>query len=335
MGFLEDYANYFLFIAFFLTTFLTKKMVVKFNKLYLTIDKIDESSKHQIRFLDSVKFDNLYREKYKQFVNTELDKILLQDRNHKIAFVLIQILIFIFFMIFSFILRFNIEPDGNWNFSQSFYPFSFYSNQLKDFILWVVITPPVIYLVIMFVSTVIKINKKIDSDNRFNINPLAPDRVGGLRELGQLTLIFFYITIVQFLHFFATSLIHDFPLFHYILYPLYFLFTIIIFFAPIYSVRKAMQIGKEKELKRINDAFLKVRQKIDYELDENASQRLLEFKRLYKEAEKMPVWPFDIETFSKFGSVFLIPIIVFIVQLITDSGSILYNLDKIKIWTNF
>lgn len=329
IGFLEDYANYFLFIAFFFTTFLTKQMVVKFLNIYIPEYQDQNQLVKQIKYLDCVQMDEDYKSKYKKLLETEVDKIFLKDKKYKIIFHTIQSVIFLGFLIFSFILKIDAPPDGNWNFSRSLYSLSFFSNQLKDFILWVLITPSILYLVFRFVRTVIIINKQFDADNRFSINPLAPDRVGGLRQLGQIALVFFYITIVQLLHFFATSLIHDFPPWHYFIYPIYFLFTIFIFFAPIYSVRKAMQMGKNRELKKINDAFLELSSNINYMKDDMALQKLLDFKNLYKEAEKMPVWPFDIETFSKFASVFLIPIIVLIVQLISDSNSILYNPEKL------
>jgi hypothetical protein len=64
-------------------------------------------------------------------------------------------------------------------------------------------------------------------------------------------------------------------------------------------------------------------------------KELLEIKALYKQVEDMPIWPFDIDTLLKFASFFLIPILVFIIQLLVNADSIIYNLDKLKIFENF
>lgn len=344
IGLIQDYANYFYFISFFLATYLFRKIIVKFVETFLWYTTSSEiEQKTAFNFTNCVKLDDNYKYEYQKFLDKQMSIILLTESRYRKRFYLLQFSILILFLATSVYLPiFTNQVNGNWNFSFSIYPLGFLSSQIKDFIFYVIILPPLFWGVTTVAISTIKICKKIDKDKKFDIRPLSPDRTGGLKQLGDLTLLLFYIVIIQFSHLFATSLILGFPISHQIIYPVYFGFTAFLFFYPINSVRKAMKEAKNEELDRVMKLFDLKYQEFRLVADNDISKvtkirikELLEIKSLYKQVEDMPIWPFDIDTLLKFASFFLIPILVFIIQLLVNADSIIYNLDKLKIFENF
>ncbi len=344
-GLLQDYANYFYFLSFFITTCLFKKLELKFVRTFLSdysliIDETRRSSGFELK--NCIDFDENYKTEYETLVKKQMNLIFLKEKIYKRIFYLIQLTILIVFLMTSVYLPlFTNQVTGNWNFSLSIYPLGFISNQIKDFFFWVIIVPPILWGVTTITLSITKICKEIDKKGKFNIRPLSPDRSGGLKQLGGLTLILFYMVIIQFSHLFATSLIIGFPISHQIIYPLFFTFTAFIFFFPILSVRKAMKLAKQEELERImslfDTSYLKFKEHFKNfdSIDSTQINQILEIKELYKQAESMPVWPFDVDTFLKFVSIFLIPLLVFVIQLLVNADSIIYNFDKLKIFESF
>jgi hypothetical protein len=45
----------------------------------------------------------------------------------------------------------------------------------------------------------------------------------------------------------------------------------------------------------------------------------------------MPVWPFDTRNMVRFLSTIMFPIVIFVINLVTNADSILYNLDKVVV----
>ena len=43
----------------------------------------------------------------------------------------------------------------------------------------------------------------------------------------------------------------------------------------------------------------------------------------------MPVWPFNVQTLTRFGATITIPILVFLIDLLTNTDSIIYNLQRV------
>lgn len=66
--------------------------------------------------------------------------------------------------------------------------------------------------------------------------------------------------------------------------------------------------------------------------DVQSADEISKVYRLYEIVDKMPVWPFDVKSVTRFFATITLPLVVFLLQLLTDTGSILYNLDKIRLY---
>lgn len=182
---------------------------------------------------------------------------------------------------------------------------------------------PLLFRVILIVFYTIRITKRFDSKGMFNIKALAPDRAGGLSPLSELTLIQFYILIAFLPPLFIASVVLHYPLPYNFIYPLYFLFTFYAFYFPLYAPHKSMKEAKIKELTAITDKYEIVLNKFKTageNIEENEKTQLLEelseIRIIYKDLEKMPVWPFNFEIFVKFGAVFFTSLTAYLTQLL-------------------
>ena len=337
VGYLQDFATYFYLLSFVICLFLFKKLAEKFVFAF-------QGGFDQFNLLNGapkiIFFSGTYKDEYYNYIKNKADLIGLHERVGRRIFLVFQVFIVIIFIIVSiFFSLLSKLGSGNWNFTVSQYPFGFFANQMKDFIIYVLIMPQALWRLTLIAVSTIKICKKLEKDRRFNITPLDPDHAGGLKPVGQICLLLAYIVLAQFINIFPSSLVLGFPLTHQIQYPLLFAFSIFVFFFPMVSAHNSMKMAKENELQRISKIFkeLYMRYK-QMTLGNTDSTETLEIvndiisvKGLYKEAEEMPVWPYDLHLLVKFFSIFLIPLTVFVIQLFTNVDSIIYNLDKIKL----
>ena len=201
----------------------------------------------------------------------------------------------------------------NWNFAPKIYPLGFISNQIKDLFFWVLIIPPILYRVLLIFIYTTSLSNYFEKNNKYRILPITADKAGGLGTLGEVTLYMFYLVIIFFPHLFASSLILGYPLMHKILYPFYFIFAFLIFYLPLNSPHNSMKKARLRELAKIARKYNMTYN--DY-LDQNDSniepEKLLDIQKLYNETRRMPVWPYNLDLFIKFGSVFLTNILIYL-----------------------
>jgi hypothetical protein len=142
------------------------------------------------------------------------------------------------------------------------------------------------------------------------LRPLNPDKAGGLGVLGKYSL-----KMVLFL------LPPLFPIMGYIFFgnvnilfvvglTLYIPFLILAFFFPLSGAHGAMKNFKDQELRMLSEEFNSIYDKFIKNIrDDNLPEIIEEFELmdklgdLYNKANKMPVWPFDTNTLTKFGSI--------------------------------
>jgi len=146
------------------------------------------------------------------------------------------------------------------------------------------------------------------------IRPLNPDKIGGLKPLGQLALgmdivVAIPSTIILLYLVSGTSLTHPFTLGVIILYTL---LLVVVFFIPLSSVHNAMLEAKEQEFSRINRMFNQIYDKIFYKEKTLTSEDLENIQNiyyLYGEAKKMAVWPLDLSIIYRFVATSLFPLV--------------------------
>jgi hypothetical protein len=164
-----------------------------------------------------------------------------------------------------------------------------------------------------------------------DIRPMHPDHAGGLRHIGSLSMAVNYFLILVMLYFSLLLVFDPFSQRFVLIYFIFYIFTFFIFFASLYEAHKKMRRVKDEALENLentsNHYYYKLinsagKQGV-YDLD--SADEIIMVDNLYTIVEKMPVWPFNINNIIKFFSVFITPFIIFIISLLVNTDSILYN----------
>ena len=228
-------------------------------------------------------------------------------------------------LIFNPLIMPSYESLQMWN--RADHMFGFIYSSVILFIIWGYLVPIALWNFIATVISVRKIVTKLEKANALKLRPIAPDGAAGLRPLGELTLSMIYtvgipmIIVVQIL-FVATLNNITIPLV-----IIYFILIFIIFFLPLGTAHNVMKKAKEDELEYLSVEFNRVYEHFKNE-DKivNESQREIErhntvqymedLSSLYRQVEKMAVWPFDVNIMTKFIITIIIPFAAVAVQIL-------------------
>lgn len=170
---------------------------------------------------------------------------------------------------------------------------------------------------------------------RLIVIPIAPDAKGGMSPIGDFAFSLAMIAssgvvlVVTWIITFGLDPAIQIGL------GFYLVLLVAVFFFPLLSVHKAMKIAKERELERWARRFQDEYSNLaDYDegVDGDATSQLRQPTRekmeclsridqLYRRVEAMPVWPFNVATLTKFISVIVAPLLVFIARLLTQGNS--------------
>ncbi len=188
-----------------------------------------------------------------------------------------------------------------------------------------IILPEVLLKYIMIIICQIKMTKELEKDNLIEIKPIAPDKSGGLRSLGELSLAFTYflvpIMIQLIAHYFTWRRLNlGFILGLAGVIPL----TTFVFFYPLGVVHKVMAEAKRSTLTSISNKYLSVNRSIlnnlnaaENDISLSSKKEIMELlENLYTKAENMPVWPFNLKTLSHFFAIAFGPVILILFELI-------------------
>jgi len=168
------------------------------------------------------------------------------------------------------------------------------------------------------------------------IQPMHPDNAGGLRPFGQLSVainsflavVIVFITMLLVFDPFASTN------------PVYVASFVLLYisapFLLVLSLSKAnrkMAEKKNEAMKRLGLSFDHYYQKLSrgpltepYDIE--SADELIRIKELYKVVETMPVWPFDAKSVKRFITTITMPVIVFLINQLTSTDSVLYRWFK-------
>jgi hypothetical protein len=158
--------------------------------------------------------------------------------------------------------------------------------------------------------------------------PLHPDKAGGLGIIGKVCLSFTWPLLVIGIILASSFFFHEeatYFIVNTLVLVVYIISITFVFFFPLSSVHKIMKKSKEEWLDKISLRIRSVLNKIEEGLEENRDNPLRSFNELdllrkhYEVVESMPVWPYDFKTISRFFSTILIPIIMFVIEIIINS----------------
>ncbi len=221
------------------------------------------------------------------------------------------------------------------------YPFVFTLVSIHLFFVLGFILPAIIMRFVTLVYFQIRITKKLVERDLLRVKPLSPDGAGGLRSLGKLSLSYTYMLIPFILALGVQYVSWDYLTPGFYLGVFGFLpLSVFVFFFPLSVVHKAMDETKTSIMKKLSQKYDQLNNKLLEKMnDENWENELMSKNKaleiidnMYKIAEKMPVWPFNTSIMVRFLSFNIFPIIVFIIQLLVNADSIIYNMDKLKIF---
>jgi len=163
------------------------------------------------------------------------------------------------------------------------------------------------------------------------LNPLHPDRAGGLRPLGQYALKTTYpitllgIAAVLFEYWlylggeFSTAYVtHGIVILYFVLAP-------VVFFLPLWSAHGAMRRAKEDLLLGISRQFNQDFSRAYLEVASSSRtlrdnvEKVEQLQKLHDLASAFPVWPFDAQTIRRFLVTVLSPLLALLVTLLGEA----------------
>lgn len=161
------------------------------------------------------------------------------------------------------------------------------------------------------------------------IHPLHPDKAGGLSPLNKFSLritaagifigICCVVGIAASVYQYGLKLIR---IENILIIIFYIVGLSIVFFVPLLSARKGMVKAKKRILQLISDRFNIAVSEAMAELEKDKASpkfdvnNIEELTKLYKIADRMPVYPFNIENVLKFSSSVLWPLVLIFLQWI-------------------
>jgi len=172
------------------------------------------------------------------------------------------------------------------------------------------------------------------------VHPLHPDKCGGLKAIGSLSIAIHYFSQLIIIFLTMIALFNPNSLDN-VAFVLAFLslvvITVLSLFFSLYKAHFKMKSAKEDLLEKLHSEFQKYYDQLFSNLGEESFQKtiadnLQSINSLYAVANKMPVWPFDIHSLARFFTAVSIPILIFIVEMFSNTDSIIYNLDRLNIF---
>ncbi len=165
------------------------------------------------------------------------------------------------------------------------------------------------------------------------VQPLHPDKCGGLLPLGRLALaINYFVTLT--LIFFAVLFLFD-PVgrepAYIALYVMFYVCAPVLLFTPVSRANRRMKECKTDALRELNRAFNHYYGQLRPESEGDGlamgpAESIARVYGLYEIVVKMPVWPFDAGSFLRLVAPFLVPAVLFVVERVARGDSALFRL---------
>ena len=174
----------------------------------------------------------------------------------------------------------------------------------------------------------IQILHRILRRKQLNLNPLHPDRCGGLRPLSNYSIKTAYLVAIlgAWVGIVGYQIITQGSRQDYwyvgLIVVLYVSISVACFFGPLLTAHRGMQKAKESLLHDISQQFLVDYLQIRNNLKEDAetlkkrTEKIIELRAFYTITDEFPVWPFDIQTFRRYLLTIPTPLIAPLIGLL-------------------
>lgn len=187
-----------------------------------------------------------------------------------------------------------------------------------------IIVPNILIKYLLIVWAEVKLTQQLAQEKAIIVRPLAPDKSGGLKSLGDLSLSFTYFllpfVIVGLTHYFTwRQLTVGIALGTAVFIPL----CIFVFFVPLIAVHKAMSEAKQEVMHYLSEKHLGIYQSFIHDIQEGEGDDQIHFNKellevldnMYNKANNMPVWPFNIKIIVRFITVMLAPLCIIFLEV--------------------
>lgn len=273
---------------------------------------------------------NLIEEKFERKV--KLDKFL-QINWIKDPYVSLKVLFIFGGFTFATVNAINaLIPGEVWNhdvYDSASHIGGYIAQRIFYYVWWAYILPIFIYRLFVIVMTLNRLFRLVIDTDSLNLQPMHPDNAGGLGGLGKMALNF-NIAILLTMAISATLYYthgYNIPLSYGII--VQFLLLPVVFFLPLLQAHKAMRLKKESLLleisrhyKHMSDILMQKIAKdgkdlVDkYDKVKEEYEEESQLRALYKSLETIPTWPFDTRTIMQFTSTFLLPVLIWLINVL-------------------
>ncbi|MBD2104834.1 hypothetical protein [Leptolyngbya sp. FACHB-261] len=167
-------------------------------------------------------------------------------------------------------------------------------------------------VLVLNLITNLRVLHRILQEKQLNINPLHPDRCGGLQPLSDYSLKTAYLAAVLGImvglieYQFISQGVDRVYWFVHLIIPLHIALSIACFYGPLLAAHRGMRKAKEDLLHKIARQFQADYSQIhtsltgDAEVLKKGSEKIKELRAFYTLTDEFPVWPFDVQTFRRF-----------------------------------
>lgn len=186
-------------------------------------------------------------------------------------------------------------------------------------------------ILVLNLITNIKIFYKVLESKSLKVNPLHPDRCGGLKSLSDYSLKTAYLVAVLGIW---VGVIEYQVIgkqgywFVHLIIPLYIFVSMMCFFGPLWTAHRSMKKSKEELLNQIARQFQTDYSNIHSTLRNGAEtikqgiEKVQQLRNLYTMTDEFPVWPFDVQTFRRYlltAPTPLLPLLISLLQKLIES----------------
>lgn len=186
----------------------------------------------------------------------------------------------------------------------------------------------------------IQILHSILKNKKLNVNPLHPDRCGGLRPLSDyslktaylITLLGFWISVISY-QTITQSTKQDYW-YIYSIVIVYIFLSLTCFFGPLLTAHRGMEKAKEDVLHEIARQFQADYLEIHSSLTEDAetlkkrTEKVRELRTFYTMTNEFPVWPFDVQIFRQYLLSVTTPLLSLLIGLLQKYLETVFKLGK-------
>lgn len=205
---------------------------------------------------------------------------------------------------------FAIDTYGRDIWSSQTFRISFFIRTLFELVMFGYLFPLIIYKYLMILHTIRSICRQLTEEKVLKLRPLNPDKAGGLGFIGKYSFNMTSFLLPMLIPIIFYMYLHDVNIILSIGLTLYIPILVFAFFYPLSGAHEVMKDFKNRELNLLTMEFNNVYDHLVNDImlfkasDLPTEYEILDkIESLYNKADKMPVWPFDTKTLTKFISI--------------------------------